>query len=256
MSRLLHYREYRCVRKQPLKNLLITAPTIMWVQKGKKYLDWQDRSLVLDSSNWLIIPAGQYVTFTNLPVGEYFNSLCISFFMPPPEESQPTSDSTDYIKPKFTFSNELASLFRLLTTKQFHDYSQKTQRHLITGFYEQLASESALRLLFPKSSETLTDRVTRYLSLAPGADHQLEIVAQHFSMSRATLHRKLKMEGSSFRTLLIQVRMGHAVNMLQDGQSVTDVALAMGYQSTERFSARFRQKFGLTPKAYLHTVGK
>lgn len=53
--------------------------------------------------------------------------------------------------------------------------------------------------------------------------------------------------------LLAQVRMGHALNLLQQGLTPLEVALACGYDSPSRFAARFKQEFGLTPHQYLHT---
>ncbi len=65
--------------------------------------------------------------------------------------------------------------------------------------------------------------------------------------------RKLAAEGRSFRQLLAQVRLSHALNLLQQGLTPLEVALACGYDSPSRFAARFKQEFGLTPHQYLHT---
>ncbi len=100
---------------------------------------------------------------------------------------------------------------------------------------------------------TLAERLARYLAVEPGIDHTLEAVAPHFSMSRASMVRKLAAEGRSFRQLLAQVRMSHALNLLQQGLTPLEVALACGYDSPSRFAARFKQEFGLTPHQYLHT---
>ena len=57
----------------------------------------------------------------------------------------------------------------------------------------------------------------------------------------------------SFRQLLAQVRMSHALTLLQQGLSPLEAALACGYDSPSRFAARFKQEFGLTPHQYLRT---
>ena len=131
--------------------------------------------------------------------------------------------------------------------------SEATQAELLRGFYAELRAANALGLLFPASTMTLAERLARYLAVEPGIDHTLEAVAPHFSMSRASMVRKLAAEGRSFRQLLAQVRMSHALNLLQQGLTPLEVALACGYDSPSRFAARFKQEFGLTPHQYLHT---
>lgn len=72
-------------------------------------------------------------------------------------------------------------------------------------------------------------------------------------MSRASLVRKLAAEGRSFRQVLTQVRLGHALSLLQQGLTPLQTALACGYDSPGRFAARFKEEFGLTPHQYLRT---
>jgi AraC-like DNA-binding protein len=49
------------------------------------------------------------------------------------------------------------------------------------------------------------------------------------------------------QTTQTQVRMSHALTLLQQGLNPLEVALACGYDSPSRFAARFKQEFGLTP---------
>ena len=60
-------------------------------------------------------------------------------------------------------------------------------------------------------------------------------------------------EGRSFRQVLTQVRLGHALTLLQQGLTPLQTALACGYDSPGRFAARFKEEFGLTPHQYLRT---
>lgn len=55
------------------------------------------------------------------------------------------------------------------------------------------------------------------------------------------------------QTTQTQVRMSHALTLLQQGLSPLEAALACGYDSPSRFAARFKQEFGLTPHQYLRT---
>jgi AraC-like DNA-binding protein len=42
--------------------------------------------------------------------------------------------------------------------------------------------------------------------------------------------------------------------MQEKRQTQLDLALQCGYQSESRFSQRFHQQFGMTPKQYMKTV--
>jgi AraC-like DNA-binding protein len=62
------------------------------------------------------------------------------------------------------------------------------------------------------------------------------------------LRRKLAAEGTAFRDLVQDVRMVHALSLLQNTDvPVLHVALAAGYASASRFTARFRTRFGYLP---------
>ena len=62
---------------------------------------------------------------------------------------------------------------------------------------------------------TLAERLARYLAVEPGMDHTLEAVGPPLLHEPRLLVRKLAAEGRSFRQLLAQVRMSHALNLLQ-----------------------------------------
>ena len=69
-------------------------------------------------------------------------------------------------------------------------------------------------------------------------------------VSEATLRRKLAAEKWSFQSLLIDVRMSIAMQLLQSTDlSVLRIAEAVGYESQSRFAARFRARFGFAPSA-------
>lgn len=87
----------------------------------------------------------------------------------------------------------------------------------------------------------LYQHLSHYLDYLPSGKHALGKVAQRFAMSRATLIRKLKREGTQFREVLTKVRLAHALYLIQSGYSnVAQLALARGYLSEGRFSQRLR----------------
>ncbi|WP_279450854.1 helix-turn-helix transcriptional regulator [Aeromonas hydrophila] len=250
---LLQQSRYLGVHQQPLHRVLIYAPTIIWVQQGHKQLWWQDRHVLFNKESWLLVPAGHQLTFVNQPEQGKFSSHTLTLLAPPPAQWQADASPAVMREPRLEVSPALAFCFELVCTMGSRNLSEATQSQLLYGFYAELHAAHALNMLFPVSTMSLGERLARYLSAEPAIDHTLESIAPHFSMSRATLVRKLAAEGRSFRQLLAQVRMSHALTLLQRALTPLEVALACGYDSPSRFAARFKQEFGLTPYQYLRT---
>jgi len=75
-------------------------------------------------------------------------------------------------------------------------------------------------------------------------------VARALAQSQASLRRRLAAEGTSLTQLLTDARMATALTLLQaTNRPVTQVALAVGYESPSRFAVRFRHRFGFAPTA-------
>lgn len=97
---------------------------------------------------------------------------------------------------------------------------------------------------------SLTQQLRQRISRMPGADWSTGAVCQSMALSEATLRRRLANEGTSLRTLLVDVRMSYALTMLQATERpVAVIAHDVGYESPSRFALRFRQHFGFAPTA-------
>lgn len=92
------------------------------------------------------------------------------------------------------------------------------------------------------------EQVRAILASDPARAWRAEAVAAGLAMSAATLRRKLAAEHASFRGIVQEVRLVHALMLLQGTrQPIQRVAMACGYTSTSRFAARFRDRFGTLP---------
>ena len=79
----------------------------------------------------------------------------------------------------------------------------------------------------------------------------IENAALQTGLSRATLQRYLKAEGTSYSRELEQVRQKMACEMLaQSGDSISDVAAALGYPHVGNFTRAFTRWMGVSPSAY------
>lgn len=123
---------------------------------------------------------------------------------------------------------------------------QTGQRHRLTGVLIALAERGVLFL--PRATEPLAARLTTLLSASPEFAWTAANASQQLAMSEATLRRRLVEEHISFRTLLQDIRMHHAMTLLQTTHwNLSQIADACGYRASSRFSLRFKQRFGCSP---------
>jgi len=80
----------------------------------------------------------------------------------------------------------------------------------------------------------------------------LDSVAREVATSRRQLQRAFaEIGGTSFRTLLAEVRMKRAVSLLEQGHlPVRDVALSVGYRQPAQFAKAFRRHHGAPPSNF------
>jgi AraC-like DNA-binding protein len=250
---VVYVSHYKGQQQQPLRNVYIPAPTLVRVLRGSKLLLWRGERVEVTPERWLALPAGQSLTFVNEPGATGFESVTLSFLVQPPADWLANVTLTE--KAPCLFSDaSLTFCFDALVNGTEHQLAEATQQHLAMALLAQLHDTGALGLLFPGNKMTWRDRVSRYLMAEPGAEHSLEKAAQALGVSRATLHRRLKTEGYPFRQILADIRMGYSLTVMQKGCTVTEAALASGYESPARFSERFKQIFGVTPTQYRQTI--
>jgi AraC-like DNA-binding protein len=59
-----------------------------------------------------------------------------------------------------------------------------------------------------------------------------------------------RVEGTSLSRYQLQLRLARALDLLDEYDDVTELALALGFSSHSHFSAAFRQTYGHTPSAF------
>lgn len=104
----------------------------------------------------------------------------------------------------------------------------------------------------PEDSE-IALTLARYLQ-ANAADVTLARLAEDFHYSTEYASRLIKRStGRTFIQLLTSIRLENAKQLLRDTSlSVTDIALQVGYDSSEHFIRTFRKHTGITPSEYRH----
>lgn len=103
--------------------------------------------------------------------------------------------------------------------------------------------------LLPRRRDTLNDRLRALVASDIAGDWSALRVTRALGISEASLRRKLAASGTSLTEILTDVRMTRALGLLQaTEQPVNHVALEVGYSSASKFAARFRDRFGMSPR--------
>jgi AraC-like DNA-binding protein len=99
-------------------------------------------------------------------------------------------------------------------------------------------------------------RITTAIADDLADNRGLEKWATWTGMSTRTLVRRFMQEtGLSFTEWRQQARVMRAREWLACGRPVTTVALDLGYETVSAFIAMFRRVVGMTPTAYLWSIG-
>jgi AraC-like DNA-binding protein len=82
-------------------------------------------------------------------------------------------------------------------------------------------------------------------------DLSLDELAHRIATSRRQLQRAFnELAGTTFRDYLSAIRFEHAIEMLEDGVPITDVAQRLGYAHPWHFARAFRRHFGVVPSQH------
>ncbi len=102
----------------------------------------------------------------------------------------------------------------------------------------------------PAALNGTAGRLRTLIGEAPERHWTAQEAGRALAMSEATLRRRLASECVRFDNLLLDVRMHHAMMLVQTTSwSIPLIAQACGYQSRARFAERFRARFGYLPSA-------
>ncbi len=85
----------------------------------------------------------------------------------------------------------------------------------------------------------------------PSGEATEEKLAATLHLSRSSLQRRLREEGTNYRAVLQEVRRELAEKMLIDGsQTLSEISFLLGFADLSAFSRAFKRWTGLAPSAY------
>lgn len=129
------------------------------------------------------------------------------------------------------------------------DYDENSSEGRLAGvLLDQLAVAPHVASMLPLPANWRLQRITNHLQQQPDDTTGLAEWAARLDVSEKTLARLFRQQtGLTFRLWRQRLRLFHALPLLEQKDSVTEVALACGYESVSAFISAFRQQFGCTP---------
>jgi AraC-like DNA-binding protein len=254
---LFHSRAPQALHEVPLRQ-----PTMVLILSGQKQLTLGSQQLTINSTQLLLAPAHTTVTLGNHPdplSGNYL-SLVVGF----------SDAAMDFFRRHYASTLKLhrtAPLWHaqapapLITAlQQWCDWCRnQTPDPLLTMHRHAellllLARAGLAGNLLLSTAADWRQRVYELIMTNPAHDWRVSEISHRLGVGESTLRRRLATEQSGFREVLEDTRLVTALSLLQETfWPITHVAEAVGYQSSSRFSARFRERFGITPSALRRT---
>ncbi|MGO4204705.1 AraC family transcriptional regulator [Rhodococcus sp. TAF43] len=116
-------------------------------------------------------------------------------------------------------------------------------------------AQEYLGLLAPATGASVSLQVRDLIAtLLPTESCSVSRIAHSLGMDRRTLHRHLAHSGDSYSSILDSVRKEHARLAIEHGdRSLTEIAAELGFSELSAFSRWFRQRFGVSPRAWAKT---
>jgi AraC-like DNA-binding protein/mannose-6-phosphate isomerase-like protein (cupin superfamily) len=117
---------------------------------------------------------------------------------------------------------------------------------------DEIAAMPALALNTPLPRDPRLARLCRALIAAPALEIDIDAMAHKAGMSRRSFTRLFRQQtGMSFSAWRQQACLLAALTRLGGGDSITQVAVDLGYSSASAFTAAFRRVLGAAPSRYL-----
>ena len=111
--------------------------------------------------------------------------------------------------------------------------------------------------LMPQQRGQFLKTVTERLQRQENGYASPEQIANDLHLSLRTFRRRLQQEGSSYQTLLEEIKKRDALQLLEDNRlAIQQISSLLGYGNPANFSRTFRQWTGKTPSEYRALIGQ
>jgi AraC-like DNA-binding protein len=197
-----------------------------------------------DRAVW--VPAGtQHAEIMRAPIS--MRSIYISRLSFAPVGGRPGPTAPDRVR-TIAVTPLLRELILHISRIGALDRRKPEQARLVGVLLDQLAAARDVSLALPSPRDPRARRFAELVTRDPGNDLAIARLARKAGASLRTIERCfLRETGIAVGDWRRRVRLFHALRLLEDGASVTEVALDVGYASTSAFSQAFTRQFGRSP---------
>ncbi|MBZ1946668.1 helix-turn-helix transcriptional regulator [Klebsiella pneumoniae] len=211
-----------------LHRVRLFSPALCRVKRGSKVIVQGESRVLATPQQLIVLPADVELEVINQPENGLFCSDLLSL----------TPELLTRFKTRYLSEpppGRLTSLCAPVTTE--------------LAFMWQSVLQAVREGLSVALQQDLSAQVRQLIMLSPAQAWSVSRVAKMLFLGESTLRRRLQQESQSFRQIVEEVRMAHALGQLQTtSRPIGEIAQNSGYQSGSRFTARFRQHYGLLPK--------
>lgn len=242
---------YACSRQLDIRHVPFDAPCLILVLAGRKVIYTPQGPLIAKAGEMLAVPGPAGFDLRNEPdtrLGLY-RALVIPFGaahlarLSALHGGLPASVEQARVL-HYGDAELLEPVGRYLAAP----HRPRLVEHRLLEILLLLAEHDARLLAFVQTGPDWRGRVCALLAADLAQTWDVPQVCHRLGVGESTLRRHLRDEGTGFRELLREARLGAALYRLQQStQPVQRIALDCGYQSVSRFTANFRERFGLTP---------
>ncbi|MBR7781648.1 AraC family transcriptional regulator [Undibacterium luofuense] len=246
---------YHARQVQSLRSVRFAEPALCFVRRGQKHLTVGDCCFQASAGEWLILPGNTPLMMENCPdQGQYaaevlsVSPAMASAFLQYAGAELALPPASSAFPLNIPASPLLSQAWEKLAQAQQPGFPALLARHYLFEVLMVAALHGNVQALLNPPAPGLADKVRQLLQTQPAADWSQADIADRFHMSTPTLRRHLAAEQQSFRDILDDVRMHHALHfVLTSRKSIDWIAGECGFTSPAAFSTRFRQRFGMAP---------
>ena len=236
-----------------LHRVTLFSPAICRVNRGSKVIVQGASEMLATPQQLIILPAEVELEVINQPENGLFCSDLLSLtpelladFKHRYMSEVQTGRLTSLCAP---LAPEMSFMWQSVLQAVREGLSGELQHHQAMGLLLALQQAGYAGPLLSERQQDLTGQVRQIIMLSPAEAWSVPRVAKMLFVGESTLRRRLQQESQSFRLIVEEVRMAYALGQLQSTSlPIGEIALNSGYQSGSRFTARFRQHYGLLPK--------
>jgi AraC-like DNA-binding protein len=234
-------------------SLTTTLPIIIIVRRGRKIIHAPGQVYRLEAGEAIAVAQGQVFDFENIPAddGDYEArwltlepGVVAGFGDTPGTVPVMQARLLGRMRPGLLQAFEQA----VIALQDNGELPEPIVRHRVSELLAWLAADGCRFSLMQPDSYAA--RIRRLAGAQPDRAWQSGEIAAALGVSEATLRRRLRDEHLGLRDLLTDIRMTHAMQLLQSSNlPVSQIAARSGFESQSRFAIRFRHRFGFPPTA-------